>query len=110
MALERTASDSPPRRVQAIRATGDGDSHCGSLARALLDHVRKRMPQPSAIDVRLYPQRQALEMENAPQEVGAFETHSNRAHSASKYAQRDDRYMVLKFVFSKTSPMMPRIR
>lgn len=55
--MERTALDSLQARVDAIKATGDDDLAARAwhaLSRVLFDHLRERMPEPNATDVRLY--------------------------------------------------------
>jgi hypothetical protein len=62
MALERTAVDSLQQRIDQIRATGDDDlagRAWHALSRVLFDHLRNRMPEPYASDVRLYLRRHA---------------------------------------------------
>ena len=62
MALERTALDSLQHRVDQIRATGNDELAAlawHALSRVLFDHLKKRMPEPNAIDVRLYLHRHA---------------------------------------------------
>ena len=60
--MERTALHALQHRVDQIRATGNDDlagRAWHALSRVLFDHLRERMPEPNATDVRLYLRRHA---------------------------------------------------